>query len=364
MSITETGSVSLPGVGSSRTRDELRASGRRQVSRVLNRVSAQDTVTLDPDLVLYDSRLGADRSPMGAALGRLRHDRVAIAAIAIIFLLVAGALLAPLVVRAVGAPGPDVQSFAALNQFGQPSGPSGHHIFGVDKLGRDVFSRVVYGARVSLEVGFGATALSLSIGTVVGLVAGYFRGLVDSLLSRIVDLFLAFPTLLLALGISSACSVGRGCVAGTIRPGRVLVIAVIGLASWPLLARVIRGQVLSLREREFIEAAHGIGSGTFRVLFKELLPNLVGPLIVYATLGIAISIGFEAALSFLGVGIRPPTPSWGQMISDSVGTFDTAWWYTLFPGLALMTTVLAFNLLGDALHDALNPRQYRSANGE
>jgi peptide/nickel transport system permease protein len=296
----------------------------------------------------------AARSPLQLFWRRLREDRVALAALAFIALLIVLALAAPLIVKLVGAPPPDQQSSQALDQFGTPTGPSGHHLFGVDQLGRDVFSRVVYGARVSLEVAFVSTGLAVAIGVVMGMLAGYYRGWVDTVLSRLMDVLLAFPILLLGIGLGSACALG--CFGGLVQPGIGVVIFIIALAAWPYIARIIRGQVLSLREKEFVEAARSLGASDSRIIFREILPNLVAPIIVYTTLIIPTNILFEAALSFLGVGVQPPTASWGQMIADAVGVFDIAWWYMVFPGAALLLTVLAFNLVGDGLQDALNPR--------
>ena len=301
----------------------------------------------------------AARSPLQLFWRRLRQDRVALAALVFIGILVVFALAAPLIVKLFGAPAPNQQSTKALDQFGTPTGPSGAHLFGVDQLGRDVFSRVVYGARVSLEVAFISTGLAVIVGVTMGMLAGYYRGWVDTVLSRLMDVLLAFPILLLGIGLASACSLGNGCLGGLIKPGLTVVIFVIALAAWPYIARIIRGQVLSLREKEFVEAARSLGASNTRIIFREVLPNLVAPIIVYTTLIIPTNILFEAALSFLGVGVQPPTASWGQMIADAVGIFDTAWWYMLFPGIALLLTVLAFNLVGDGLQDALNPRTAR-----
>ena len=301
----------------------------------------------------------AARSPLQLFWRRLRQDRVALAALVFIGILVVFALAAPLIVKLFGAPAPNQQSTKALDQFGTPTGPSGAHLFGVDQLGRDVFSRVVYGARVSLEVAFISTGLAVIVGVTMGMLAGYYRGWVDTVLSRLMDVLLAFPILLLGIGLASACSLGNGCLGGLIKPGLTVVIFVIALAAWPYIARIIRGQVLSLREKEFVEAARSLGASNTRIVFREILPNLVAPIIVYMTLIIPTNILFEAALSFLGVGVQPPTASWGQMIADAVGIFDTAWWYMLFPGIALLLTVLAFNLVGDGLQDALNPRTAR-----
>jgi peptide/nickel transport system permease protein len=299
------------------------------------------------------------RSPLELFWRRLRDDRVSMAALAFIVLLVLVAIAAPLIVKLVGARPPNQQGTQYLDSFGSPTGPSSKNIFGVDELGRDVFSRVLYGARVSLEVAVVATGVAVIIGVVVGMAAGFFRGWIDTALSRIMDVVLAFPILLLAIGLASACSLGRGCLGGTIKPGLPVLIIVIALASWPYIGRIIRGQVLSLREKEFIEASRSLGASNSRIIFKEVLPNLVAPIIVYTTLVLPTNVLFEAALSFLGVGVQPPTASWGQMIASAVPIFDSAWWYMVFPGVALVLTVLAFNLVGDGLQDALNPRSDR-----
>ncbi len=297
----------------------------------------------------------AARSPRALFWRRFRADRVAMGSAIFIIVLIIVAIAAPLVVSALGLSGPNVNDSNALDAFGSATGPSGSHPFGVDQLGRDVLSRVIYGARVSLEVGIIGTAIAAVVGTVMGLVAGFYRGWPDTIISRTVDVFLAFPVLVLGLGIGAACGV-RGCVGGLIQPGLGTVIFIIALSSFTYIARIVRGQVLSLREKEFIEASRSLGASNRRILFKELLPNLVAPLIVYSSLLVPTNILLEAALSFLGVGIRPPEASWGQMISDATQIFNTAWWYMVFPGAALLLTVLAFNLLGDGLLDALNPR--------
>jgi peptide/nickel transport system permease protein len=300
------------------------------------------------------------RSPLELFWRRLRDDRVAMSAFAFIVLLVIVALAAPLIVKLVGARPPNEQNTSKyLDSFGTPTGPSSTNIFGVDELGRDVFSRVLYGARVSLEVAVVSTGVAVVIGVIVGMAAGFFRGWVDTVLSRIMDVVLAFPILLLAIGLASACSLGKGCLGGLIKPGLPVLIVVIALASWPYIGRIIRGQVLSLREKEFIEASRSLGASNSRIIFRELLPNLVAPIIVYTTLILPTNVLFEAALSFLGVGVQPPTSSWGQMIASAVPIFDSAWWYMVFPGVALVLTVLAFNLVGDGLQDALNPRSDR-----
>ncbi|HWX44514.1 MAG TPA: ABC transporter permease [Solirubrobacteraceae bacterium] len=297
----------------------------------------------------------AARSPLQLFWRRFRSDRVAVVSLGFIALLVVVALAAPLIVQIAGVPGPNVQNPNATDAFGSPLGPSAAHPFGVDQLGRDVFARVLYGTRVSLEVGIIGTALATLIGAVFGLLSGFYGGWVDTLLSRATDVALCFPILLLGLGISAACQV-RGCAAGAIQPGVSTIIAIIALFNWTYIARIVRGQVLSLREQEFVAAARSLGASNARIVFGEILPNLTAPLIVYASLLIPLNILLEAALSYLGVGVHAPTASWGQMLAQATPIFNTAWWYMTFPGIALLLTVLAFNLLGDGLQDALNPR--------
>jgi peptide/nickel transport system permease protein len=320
-----------------------------------------------PDLTDLDVTEIEARSPWELFWLRFREDKLALLALGFIVLLILVAVFAPLVVDIVGAPGPDERDTAALDPlFITPTGPSPDHLFGVDQLGRDVFSRVVYGARVSLTVAFAATFLATVAGIVAGLLAGFFRGWVDTLISRSVDVLLAIPYLLLATGLAAACTLGQtsgggggGCLGGLIKPGIGVVIFVISFTSWTYMARIVRGQTLSLREKEFVEAARSVGASNTRIIFRELLPNLTAPIIVYASILIPQVILYEAALSFLGVGVTDK-PSWGQMISDATPIFSDAWWYMFFPGLALLFTVLAFNLVGDAMQDALNPRSKRS----
>jgi peptide/nickel transport system permease protein len=315
------------------------------------------------ELTEIDPTQLAARSPWQLFWRRFKEDKLAMVSLVFLALLVLVAIFAPLIVKAVGAPGPDVEDQNALNPvFATATGPSSAHIFGVDGLGRDVFSRVVYGARVSLIVAFAATFIATILGVVAGLVAGYFRGWTDTIVSRLVDVLLAIPYLMLAIGLAAACTFSTsksgsaaGCLGGLIKPGLTVVIFVISVTSWTYIARIVRGQTLSLREKEFIEAARASGAGHTRIIFRELLPNLTAPIIVYASILVPQVILYEAALSFLGVGVTDQ-PSWGQMISDATGDFSTYWWYMMFPGIALLLTVLAFNLVGDAMQDALNPR--------
>jgi ABC-type dipeptide/oligopeptide/nickel transport system permease subunit len=295
------------------------------------------------------------RSPTALFWRRFRQDRVAVASLAFIAVLAIVAIAAPLVVKLLGLPGPYVQNLNLTNAFGEPLGPSAAHPFGVDGLGEDIASRVIYGARVSLEVGVIGTGIATVIGVIVGLLAGFYRGWVDTVLSRLTDLVLCFPTLLFGIGLASACAL-NGCLGGTIQPGVPVITAVVVIFGWTYIARIVRGLVLSLREKEFVEAARSLGASDARIMFREILPNLAAPVIVYASLLIPVNILFEAALSFLGVGVQPPTASWGQMIADATPIFNIAWWWMVFPGAALLLTVLAFNLLGDGLQDALNPK--------
>ena len=295
------------------------------------------------------------RSPTALFWRRLRQDRVAVASLIVVVLLILVAIFAPLVVKLFGLPSPYTQNTLLLNAFGEPSGPTAHNPLGVDGLGRDIAARVIYGSRVSLEVGMLGTGLATLIGVVVGLLAGFYRGWVDTILSRVTDLVLCFPTLLFGIGLASACAL-NGCLGGTIKPGVPVILAVVVIFGWTYIARIVRGLVLSLREKEFVEAARALGASNKRIMFREILPNLAAPVIVYASLLIPVNILFEAALSYLGVGVQDPTASWGQMIAQATPIFNTAWWYMVFPGAALLITVLAFNLLGDGLQDALNPK--------
>jgi peptide/nickel transport system permease protein len=301
----------------------------------------------------------AARSPLQLFWRRFRKDKVALAALAFIVLLILIAIFGPLIRKVLDVPPPDQGSPEALDAFGLPSGPSSEHLMGVDDVGRDIFSRVLEGARVSLLVAFIGTGLSVLIGVTMGMIAGFFRGWTDTIIARVIDVLLAFPVLLLGIGLASACSGKEGCLGGALQPGLTVVITIIVISNWPYVARIIRGQVLSLREKEFVEAATSLGASNRRIIFREILPNLVAPIIVYATLFIPANILLEASLSFLGVGVQSMA-SWGQMLADAAPIFQSAWWYMLFPGLALVFTVLAFNLVGDGMQDALNPKSSRS----
>ncbi len=312
------------------------------------------------DQMVRGEQAVAARSPLQLFWRRFRRDKIAMVALCFIVALVLAAIFAGPITKLLGAPPPNVQETKALDDFGLPTGPSSDHIFGVDTIGRDVFSRVLYGAQVSLTVAFVGTGLSVFFGTILGIMAGFYRGWTDTFIARSLDVMLAFPVLLFGLGVATACSGQQGCLGGLIQPGLSVVIAIIVLANTPYVARIIRGQVLSLREKEFVEASRSLGAGNGRIMFRDILPNLVAPIIVYSSLFIPANILLEAALSFLGVGVQPPRPSWGAMLSDAVSIFSDAWWFMFFPGMALLLTVLAFNLVGDGLQDALNPKGTKS----
>lgn len=279
---------------------------------------------------------------------------------ATVVILVGAAVFAPLVVDLLGHPPNEYHQTlidpALQTPNGRFGGMSGDFLFGLEPVnGRDLFSRVLYGARISLLVAFFATALSVVVGVVFGAIAGYFGGWVDTLISRTMDVFLAFPLLLFAIALTGVVpDTAFGLSGDTLRI--VLLIVIIGFFTWPYIGRIIRGQVLSLREREFVEAARAVGARSPWIICRELLPNLIAPITVYATLLIPANILFEAALSFLGVGVRPPTATWGGMLSDAVRVYQIAPQFMFFPGMAIFVTVLAFNLLGDGLRDAFDPR--------
>jgi peptide/nickel transport system permease protein len=292
---------------------------------------------------------------------RFRQDKAAMAGAVMLAILVFLALTAPLWARLVGH-GPN-ELFAdemLTPDIGLPKGPNKDFWFGGDKVGRDVFVRTLYGARTSLTVAIVATGVAAIVGIILGMIAGYRGGKTDTFISRLVDIVLSLPLLLVAIGMATVCSVSsNGCLGGLLQPGLTLVIGIIALFTWPNMARLVRGQALTLREREFVEAARSLGARGPRIMFRELLPNLVAPIVVYATLLVPANILFEAALSFLGVGVPQSTPSWGRMLSDASSgqIFTVAWWMMLFPGLFLIATTLSFNLVGDGLRDALGPTE-------
>jgi peptide/nickel transport system permease protein len=304
----------------------------------------------------------------GRSLGRiawtrLKRDRVAMAGGIIVIILILVAIFAPVLVKLLGHPPNDFHDdLLDPNLGGLPKGRFGgisaHYLLGVQPVsGRDMFSQIVYGARISLTVAFLAAVVAVLIGSVLGVTAGYFGGWVDTAISRVMDLLLAFPQLLFAIALVSVLPQSLWGVGGTVLRMAVLVL-VIGFFGWPYIGRIVRGQALSLREREFVEASRSLGARGSYILFRELLPNLVAPILVYTTLIIPTNILSEAALSFLGAGVKSPTPSWGRLMSDAVNYYQPDPAYMIVPGVAIFVTVMAFNLFGDGLRDALDPKAH------
>ncbi|TQM58127.1 ABC transporter permease [Humibacillus xanthopallidus] len=288
------------------------------------------------------------RSPWLLAWQRLRRDRVAMGSLVVIGLIILLAIFAPVTTAITGHPPNEQYRETGLSPDGLPLPPSSEFWLGTDDLGRDIFVRIAYGARVSLLVGVAATLMTVLIGVVVGLAAGFLGGAVDTLLARLIDLVLSIPFLLVAIALVSITG-----------PSLAVTVLVIGFFSWAAVARIVRGQVLSLREREFVEAARSLGASDRRIMFVDIMPNILAPVIVYASLLIPVVIVVEATLSYLGLGLAPPTADWGGMISDAQNYYTTAWWFMVFPGLALLMTTLAFNLFGDGVRDAFDPRSDR-----
>lgn len=294
-------------------------------------------------LLPYDARSGAmTGSPWRSALRRLRRDRVALVAVAVLLVFALIALAAPLVAPYAPNAQPDITGLARR-------APSLAHPFGTDEFSRDVLSRVIYGARISLGVATLAILVAMSVGTAWGAVAGFAGGILDAIMMRLIDAMLAVPRiliLLLTLGLWGGMSLP-------------LLVLVLGLTGWFATSRLVRERVRALSRQDFTLAARALGSSDARLLWRHVLPNALSPVIVAATLGIGNVIVLEAALSYLGVGVRPPHASWGNIIQDGSDQIGTAWWIALFPGLAMLVTVIAFNLFGDALRDALDPRDER-----
>jgi ABC-type dipeptide/oligopeptide/nickel transport system permease subunit len=313
-------------------------------------------VSAVPDLIVDNKGTGPaevpaakkieGRNPWRLAYERLRADRAAKLAFAVIVVIVLLAVFAP-VFAAITHHGPNQQFVnAGENANGGPVGPSGMFWLGTDSSGRDLFVRILYGARVSLVVGVLATGVAVALGVIFGLVAGYLGGIVDAIIARIIDVLLSLPFFLIALALAYRFG-------GSIW----LVIFLVGFFSFTAPARIVRGQVISLKNKEYVEAARAMGARPWRIMFIDLLPNVLTQVIVYASLLIPLAIVSEASLSFLGVGVPPPTADWGSMISDATNWYQYgAWWYLFFPSLALLITTLAFNIFGDSLRDALDPR--------
>jgi ABC-type dipeptide/oligopeptide/nickel transport system permease subunit len=311
-----------------------------------------------PEAALAGAGAIEGRSLGQIAWGRLRRDKVAMASGAVVLFLVLVAIIGPHITQS-----PDAYHQNLIDPtFSRPTGSFGGislaHPLGVEPVnGRDVLARIVNGAQYSLLIALLATFVAVTLGVFFGVIAGYFGGWIDAVIARTMDVFLAFPLLVFALALVGVIPQHAfGLSGNTLRIA--LLIFIIGFFAWPYMGRIIRGQTLSLREREFVDAARSLGAGSRYVLFRELLPNLVAPIIVYSTLLIPTNILFEAALSYLGVGLYPPTPTWGGMLSDAVTNqyYQIDPMFMLVPGLAIFITVMAFNLFGDGLRDALDPR--------
>ena len=266
---------------------------------------------------------------------RLRRNRMAMAGAAIVAVMFLLALVAPLAAHDPGA----------IDIAHRLEGPGLQHWLGTDDLGRDVFARILYGARISLLVGFVAVGIATVIGIVVGAIAGYYGRWSDAVIMRFVDIMLCFPTFFLILAVIAF-----------LEPSIWNIMVIIGLTGWMGVARLVRAEFLTLRERDFVLAARAIGASDARIIFRHILPSALSPVLVSATLGVAGAILTESALSFLGIGVQPPTPSWGNMLIVGKQTLGTAWWLSAFPGLAILLTVLGYNLLGEGIRDALDPR--------
>jgi peptide/nickel transport system permease protein len=290
------------------------------------------------------------RGPWELALERLRRDRTAIGSAATLLAIVLLAAVAPLISSAVGHGYAQQYLDVGLSETGIPLAPNRTFLLGTDSLGRDILVRIAYGTRVSLLVGLLASALAVFIGTLVGIVAGWYGGLVDRALSRTLDVFLALPFLIFALALVAV-----------VGPSLTISVTVIALFCWASVGRIVRAETLSIREREYVQAARTLGASPSRIMFVEILPNVAPAVIVYATLLIPGAITAEATLSFLGLSVVPPTPSWGNMLADAMAYYKVAWWFVFFPGAALLLTTVAFNLLGDSVRDALDPRRDQSA---
>lgn len=308
-----------------------------------------EQATASPDALPADVEVAAarieGRSPWRLAFDRMRHDRATVISFTVIVLLVLVAIFAPLVSTLTGHGVNQQFRTTGLSPDGLPKSPRAAFPFGTDDQGRDIFVRVAYGTRISLLVGVIGTAIAVAVGAVFGMAAGYFGGLVDTVITRLIDIVLSVPYLLFAIALVSIS-----------KPGLKITLIVIGIFSWSAVARIVRGQVLSIKEREYIEASRSLGASGWRIIFVDILPNVIAQLTVLTTLLIPAVILFEAALSFLGVGIPPPTADWGQMIAESQPLYQQAWWFLLFPSLALLVATVAFNIFGDGVRDALDPR--------
>jgi peptide/nickel transport system permease protein len=269
-------------------------------------------------------------------LRRFSQNKLSMAGAVTVLFLICLSLLAPVI---------SPYDPTTIDVYNVLSPPSTTHLLGTDELGRDLLSRIIWGSRVSLKVGFVAVGIALIIGSIIGAVAGFYGGKIDAILMRLVDIMLAFPTFFLILAVIAI-----------LEPSIFTIMAVIGITSWMDVARLVRAEFLSLRERDFVDAARAIGISNKRLMFKHILPNALSPVFVAATFGVAGAILIESGLSFLGLGVQPPDPSWGNILTSGKDNIEVAWWLSLFPGLAILVTVLSYNLVGEGLRDALDPR--------
>ncbi|MDA8388147.1 MAG: ABC transporter permease [Nitrospiraceae bacterium] len=276
----------------------------------------------------------------GIVWRRFKKNKLAVIGAAVILALIFTAVAAPVI-----SPYPPTR--IDVNHVLSP--PSWRHPFGTDELGRDVLARMIWGSRVSMSVGFIAMGIAVLIGIVVGAAAGFYGGMADTLLMRFVDVMLAFPSFVLILAVIAI-----------LQPSIFTIMAVIGVTGWMDVARLVRAEFLGLKQRDFVLAAKSAGAGSFRLMFREILPNALSPVFVAATFGVGGAILIEASLSFLGIGVQPPNPSWGNILTSGKNNIETAWWLSLYPGLAILITVLSYNLVGEALRDALDPRLWES----
>lgn len=279
---------------------------------------------------------GRDDTLFAQFLGRFMRNPLAVAGSAVILVLIVVAATAPFV--APYAP-------STIDTANTLAPPSSAHMLGTDELGRDVFTRMLYSTRISLLVGFVAVGISTVIGVAVGAVSGYYGGWIDGVLMRFVDIMLCFPTIFLILAVIAL-----------MEPSIWNIMAVIGITSWMGVARLVRAEFLTLKEREFVMASRAVGATDMRIIFRHILPNAIAPVVVSAVLGVGSAILVESGLSFLGMGVQPPTPSWGNILTSGKDNIEIAWWLSVFPGMAILVTVLGYNLLGEGLQDALNPR--------
>lgn len=271
---------------------------------------------------------------------RFTRNRLSVGGAVIVLLLVTTAVLAPFI-----AP----YDPTAIDVYNVLSPPGKAHLLGTDELGRDLLSRIIWGSRVSLKVGFVAVGIAIMIGIVIGSMAGFYGGRTDAILMRFVDIMLAFPTFFLILAVIAI-----------LEPNIFTIMAVIGVTSWMDVARLVRAEFLSLKERDFVDAARTLGISNTRLIFRHILPNALSPVFVAATFGVAGAILIESSLSFLGLGVQPPDPSWGNILTAGKDNIEVAWWLSLYPGLAILVTVLSYNLVGEGLRDALDPRLWEA----